>query len=86
MSFMIGIPFWEFTSQGVCLDGKEDTSTRSQLDCQNKCEGTIGCVGISYYDDYSASNCIICNNDTLNQSSPYAFYKIPGNWWITWSK
>lgn len=85
---MIGIPFWEFTAQGVCSEGDEFFFTISQLHCQRKCEENTDCVGVSYYDyngdpDTYHSYCIICNEDKLNQSSPYAFYKRPGSRWIT---
>ena len=83
MFCMIEIPFWEFTAQGVCLEVEEDSSTKSQIDCQNLCAENIDCVGVSYYDSYiypaPYSHCIICNNTNLNQTSPYAFYNKPGN-------
>ena len=82
MFYMIETPFWEFTLQGVCVEGEEDNSTKTQIECQSICERNIDCVGISYYDteyDRPFSNCIICNKPNLNQTSRYTFYNKPGN-------
>ena len=50
----------------------------NQLECQKKCIGSIGCVGIAYtYDEYYMGPCIICFDDNLSQRYDFGFYRNP---------
>ena len=73
------MPFWEFTKTGKCNNGETDYATKGQKDCQKSCMAKSTCIGISYFDNEGLSDCLICYNETLEQSLDYVYYKRPGN-------
>ena len=51
----------------------------SQQECQQRCIGKIGCVGISYsHDDDESEYCYVCMDDNLKKSrNNFGFYRRP---------
>ena len=52
----------------------------SQQECQERCIGENGCVGISYsHKDNNARFCYVCTNDNLKSAfNNFGFYRRPG--------
>ena len=64
-----------------CSNFTRNYDVSSQLECQQKCIGKIGCVGISYSheDDDSSRYCYLCMDDNLKTAkNNFGFYRRQG--------
>ena len=64
-----------------CPNSAHNNDVSSQQECQQRCIGKNGCVGISYShkDDKNSKYCYVCMDDTLKTArNNFGFYRRPG--------
>ena len=64
-----------------CPNNVNNHDVSSQQECQQRCIGKIGCVGISYSheDDDSSKYCYVCKDDNLKTAkNNFGFYRRQG--------
>ena len=64
-----------------CPNFAPNHDVSSQQECQQRCTGKNGCVGISYShkDDKNSKYCYVCMDDTLKTArNNFGFYRRPG--------
>ena len=63
-----------------CPNFAQDHDVSSQQECQQRCIGKVGCVGISYsHKDNNTRYCYVCMDDNLTTArNNYGFFRRPG--------
>ena len=57
-----------------CGNSDVRSDVKSQIECQSLCLETTTCVGISYTSEYP-NYCYVCNDDELEDTYEFVFYR-----------
>ena len=81
LNIIAGNDLWhEEVKDKYCLNNIKYHDVSCQQECQQRCVGKIGCVGISYThdDDDNSKYCYVCMDDNLKKSrNNFGFYRRP---------
>ena len=72
---------WQMEKPGMQCSNSVHSTASSQGHCQDLCEQSPTCIGISYGITSGQKYCRRCNNDTLSSDEKYDFYRRPGKSW-----